>query len=33
MKISKQGKDLIKLFEGIRLNAYKCSAGVPTIGY
>lgn len=33
MKISKEGKDLIKLFEGIRLNAYKCSAGVPTIGY
>jgi len=33
MKISEEGKDLIKLFEGCRLNAYKCSAGVPTIGY
>lgn len=33
MKISEEGKDLIKLFEGCRLKAYKCSAGVPTIGY
>ena len=33
MKISQEGKDLIKSFEGCRLNAYKCSAGVPTIGY
>ena len=33
MKISEEGKDLIKLFEGVRLKAYKCSAGVPTIGY
>ena len=33
MKISKEGKDLIKLFEGLRLKAYKCSAGVWTIGY
>jgi len=33
MKISEEGKDLIKLFEGCRLNAYKCSAGVPTVGY
>jgi len=33
MKISEEGKDLIKLFEGCRLNAYKCSAGVPTIGF
>jgi lysozyme len=33
MKISEEGKDLIKSFEGCRLNAYKCSAGVPTIGY
>jgi len=32
MKISQEGKDLIIKFEGIRLNAYKCSAGVPTIG-
>ena len=33
MKISEEGKDLIKLFEGCRLKAYKCSAGVPTIGF
>ena len=33
MKISEEGKDLIKSFEGCRLDAYKCSAGVPTIGY
>lgn len=25
--------DLIKQFEGCRLEAYKCPAGVPTIGY
>lgn len=29
----KRAKDLIKQFEGCRLEAYKCSAGVPTIGY
>lgn len=33
MKTSKQGKDLIKKFEGCKLNSYKCSAGVWTIGY
>ena len=33
MRISEEGKDLIQSFEGCRLNAYKCSAGVPTIGY
>ena len=33
MRISEEGKDLIRSFEGCRLNAYKCSAGVPTIGY
>ena len=33
MKISEQGKDLIRIFEGVRLKAYKCSAGVPTIGF
>ena len=33
MNISKTGIQLIKDFEGLRLNAYKCSAGVPTIGY
>lgn len=25
--------DLIKTFEGVRLKTYRCSAGVPTIGY
>lgn len=33
MKISQAGIDLIKEFEGMRLIAYLCSAGVPTIGY
>ena len=33
MKINNSGVQLIKTFEGCLLNAYKCSAGVPTIGY
>lgn len=33
MKTSQRGIDLIKQFEGLRLTAYKCSAGVYTIGY
>ena len=33
MKISEQGLDLIKHFEGCELEAYKCAAGVWTIGY
>ncbi len=33
MKISQAGIDLIKGFEGLRLEAYKCSANVSTIGY
>ncbi|MBQ2644047.1 glycoside hydrolase family protein [bacterium] len=33
MKISKNGKKLIKTFEGLRLKAYYCPAGVLTIGY
>ena len=33
MKISENGLNLIKEFEGFRSNPYKCSAGVPTIGY
>lgn len=33
MKISQQGVDLIKRHEGLRLKAYKCPAGVWTIGY
>jgi lysozyme len=33
MKLSNEGKALIKQFEGLRLKAYKCSANVDTIGY
>ena len=33
MKTSKRGMKLIKQFEGCRLTAYKCPAGVWTIGY
>ena len=33
MKTSQNGIDLIKKFEGCRLKAYKCAAGVWTIGY
>mgnify|MGYP006164041645 FL=1 len=33
MKISKNGLNLIKHFEGCELEAYKCPAGVWTIGY
>lgn len=33
MKISTNGIELIKRFEGLRLTAYRCSAGVLTIGY
>jgi lysozyme len=33
MKISLEGLALIKRFEGCRLEAYKCSANVLTIGY
>lgn len=33
MKISQAGLDLIKTFEGLRLNAYLCPANVWTIGY
>ena len=33
MKISNTGIDLIKHFEGCELEAYKCAAGVWTIGY
>ena len=32
MKTSQAGKDLIISFEGVRLQAYKCPAGVWTIG-
>jgi lysozyme len=33
MKISQNGIELIKLFEGCKLKSYKCPAGVWTIGY
>jgi len=33
MKISEKGKDLIKFFEGCRLETYKCSSNVLTIGW
>lgn len=33
MKIGQAGLELIKQFEGCRLEAYKCAAGVWTIGY
>jgi lysozyme len=33
MRASPVGIDLIKRFEGLRLKAYKCAAGVWTIGY
>ena len=33
MNPSEAGLALIRKFEGLRLSAYKCPAGVPTIGY
>ena len=33
MEISQEGLSLIKKFEGCELKAYKCAAGVWTIGY
>lgn len=33
MKINNEGLNLVKSFEGCRLTAYKCPAGVWTIGY
>ena len=33
MKISDNGIELIKKFEGCQLTAYRCPAGVLTIGY
>ena len=32
MKTSQGMKELISQFEGLRLKAYKCPAGIPTIG-
>jgi len=33
MKISQAGIDLLKGFEGLKLNAYLCTSGVATIGF
>lgn len=33
MQVSDNGRALIENFEGLRLKAYLCPAGVPTIGY
>lgn len=33
MKLSQRGASVIKTWEGLRLKAYLCPAGVPTIGY
>lgn len=33
MQISERGLDLIRRFEGLKLDAYRCPAGVWTIGY
>lgn len=33
MTTSSKGKELIKQAEGLRLTAYRCPAGVPTIGW
>jgi len=33
VKTSQAGIDLIKTFEGLRLDSYLCSSSIPTIGY
>lgn len=33
MKINAKGLELVKSFEGLKLDAYLCPAGIPTIGY
>ena len=33
MQMSEHGLDLLRRFEGLRLRAYRCPAGVWTIGY
>ena len=33
MHISEKGLAMIRQAEGLRLSAYKCPAGIPTIGY
>lgn len=32
-KINRAGRELIKAFEGCKLDAYRCPAGVATVGY
>ena len=31
--ISERAVALVKKYEGCRLNAYRCPAGIPTLGY
>ena len=33
MRINERGKALVKRFEGLKLESYRCPAGVLTIGY
>lgn len=33
MRINEEGLKLLKRFEGCKLKAYRCPAGIPTIGY
>lgn len=33
MRVSERGKELIRKYEGLKLTAYKCPAGILTIGY
>ena len=33
MQLSRKGLEAIKFFEGLKLEAYEDSAGIPTIGY
>ena len=33
MKLDKNGLDLLKELEGLRLKPYLCTAGIPTIGF
>ena len=33
MKMNAAGRELVRRFEGLRLEAYRCPAGVLTIGY
>ena len=33
MRTSEAGRDLIKRWESLRLTAYLCQAGIPTIGW